>query len=76
MEAEPRFRRIRGYRNLQYVVGTLHALAPPDDVVAEVALHWRRKQGVCHSQSSTAKGTTPEKYRIVIDECTKAMVER
>ncbi len=37
VEAEPRFRRVRGYRDLQYLVGALDALAPPDDVVAEVA---------------------------------------
>ena len=36
-EAEPRFRRVRGYRDVQYLVGALDALAPPDDVVAEVA---------------------------------------
>ena len=37
VEAEPRFRRVRGYRDVQYLVGALNALAPPDDVVAEVA---------------------------------------
>ena len=37
VEAEPRFRRVRGYRDLQYLVSALDALAPPDDVVAEVA---------------------------------------
>ena len=37
VEAEPRFRRVRGYRDVQYLVGALDALAPPDDVVAEVA---------------------------------------
>ena len=29
--------RVRGYRDVQYLVGALDALAPPDDVVAEVA---------------------------------------
>ena len=37
VEAEPRFRQIRGYRDLQFLVGALDALAPPDDVVADVA---------------------------------------
>ena len=37
VEAEPRFRRVRGYRDVQYLVGALDALAPPDDVLAEVA---------------------------------------
>ena len=37
VDAEPRFRRVRGYRDVQYLVGALDALAPPDDVVAEVA---------------------------------------
>ena len=41
VEAEPRFRRVRrrvrGYRDLQYLVGALDELAPPDDVVADVA---------------------------------------
>ena len=37
VEAEPRFRRVRGYRDVQYLVRALDALAPPDDVVAEVA---------------------------------------
>ena len=29
VEAEPRFRRVRGYRDLRYLVGALDALAPP-----------------------------------------------
>ncbi len=37
VEAEPRFLRVRGYRDLRYLVGALDALARPDDVVAEVA---------------------------------------
>ena len=37
VEAEPRFRRVRGYRDLRYLVGALDALAPPDDAVADVA---------------------------------------
>ena len=37
VEAEPRFRRVRGYRDVRYLVGALDALAPPDEVVAEVA---------------------------------------
>ena len=28
--AEPRFRRVRGYRDLRYLVAALDALAPPD----------------------------------------------
>ena len=37
VEAEPRFRPVRGYRDVQYLVGALDTLAPPDDVVANVA---------------------------------------
>ena len=37
VEAEKRFRRVRGYRDLLYLVGALDALVPPGDVVAEVA---------------------------------------
>ena len=37
VEAEPRFRRVRGYRDLRYLVGALDALAPPDGAVADVA---------------------------------------
>ena len=37
VEAEPRFRRVRGYRDLLHLVGALDALAPPDGVVADVA---------------------------------------
>ena len=58
VEAEPRFRRVRGHRHVQYLVGALDALAPPDDVVAE----WRKmaeETASRHSQSSTANGTTP-----------------
>ena len=36
VEAEPRFRRVRGYRDLRYLVGALDALAPPDGAVADV----------------------------------------
>ena len=35
--AEKHFRRVRGYRDLQHLVGALDALAPPDGVVADVA---------------------------------------
>ena len=37
VEAEKHFRRVRGYRGLQHLVGALDALAPPDGVVADVA---------------------------------------
>ena len=37
VEAEPRFRRVRGYRDLRYLVGALDALAPPAGAVADVA---------------------------------------
>ena len=37
VEAEKRFRRVRGYRDLQHLVGALDALAPPDGMVADVA---------------------------------------
>ena len=37
VEAEKHFRRVRGYRDLQHLVGALDALAPPDGVVADVA---------------------------------------
>ena len=37
MEAEPRFRRVRGYRDLLHLVGALDALAPPYGVFADVA---------------------------------------
>ena len=37
VEAEKHFRRVRGYRDLQHLVGALDALAPPDGVVANVA---------------------------------------
>ena len=37
VEAEKHFRRVRGYRDLQHLVGALDALAPPDGVVAAVA---------------------------------------
>ena len=37
VEAEPRFRRVRGYRDMRYLVGALDALAPPDVAVADVA---------------------------------------
>ena len=35
VEAEKQ--RVRGYRDLQHLVGALDALAPPDGVVADVA---------------------------------------
>ena len=47
------------YRDVQYLVGALDVLAPPDDVVAEVAVTLAEETGVCHSRSSTANGTTP-----------------
>ena len=37
VEAEKHFRRVRGYRDLQHLVGALDALAPPAGVVADVA---------------------------------------
>ncbi|MDE0385823.1 MAG: IS256 family transposase [Defluviicoccus sp.] len=37
VEAEPRFRRVRGYRDLRYLVAALDALAPPAGAVADVA---------------------------------------
>ena len=37
MEAEPRFRRARGYRDPRYLVGALDPLPPPDGAVANVA---------------------------------------
>ena len=37
VEADKHFRRVRGYRDLQHLVGALNALAPPDGVVADVA---------------------------------------
>ena len=37
VEAEKRFRRVRGYRDLQHLVGALDALAPPDGMVVDVA---------------------------------------
>ena len=37
VEAEKHFRRVRGYRDLQRLVGALDALAPPDGVIADVA---------------------------------------
>ena len=37
VEAEPRFRRVRGYRDLRYLVGALDALAPPAGAIADVA---------------------------------------
>ena len=37
VEAEPRFRRVRGYRDLRNLVAALDALAPPDGAVADVA---------------------------------------
>ena len=37
VEAEKRFRRVRGYRDLQHLVAALDALAPPDGMVADVA---------------------------------------
>ena len=37
VEAEPRFRRVRGYRDLRYLVAALDTLAPPDGAVADVA---------------------------------------
>ena len=37
VEAEPRFRRVRGYRDLLHLVGAPDAVAPPDGVVADVA---------------------------------------
>ena len=36
VEAEPRFRRVRGYRDLQHLVSALNAMAPPDSLVADV----------------------------------------
>ena len=37
VEAEKRFRRVRGYRDLQHLVRALDAISPPDSVVAYVA---------------------------------------
>ena len=37
VEAEPRFRRVRGYRDLRCLVAALDALVPPDGAVAAVA---------------------------------------
>ena len=34
VEAEPRFRRIRGYRDVQHLVSTLDLMAPLDNLVA------------------------------------------
>ena len=45
MEAEPRFRRVRGYRDLRYLVDALDALAPPDGAVAAVAGQRGRRCG-------------------------------
>lgn len=37
VEAEKRFRRVRGYRDMQHLIGALDVLAPPDGMVADVA---------------------------------------
>ena len=37
VEAEPRFRRVQGYRDLRYLVAAPDALAPPDGAVADLA---------------------------------------
>ena len=37
VEAEKRFRRVRGYRDLPHLVAALDALAPPDTMIADVA---------------------------------------
>ena len=37
VDTEPRFRRVRGYRDLRYLVAALDVLAPPDGAVADVA---------------------------------------
>ena len=37
VEAEKHFRRVRGYRDLQRLLGALDAMGPPDGVVADVA---------------------------------------
>ena len=37
LEAEPRFLRVRGYRDLQHLVYALDAMSPPDSLVADVA---------------------------------------
>jgi len=37
VEAEKRFRRVRGYRDLQHLVRALDAMRPPDGMVADVA---------------------------------------
>ena len=36
VKAGPRFRRVRGYRDLRHLVGALDALALPDGAVADV----------------------------------------
>ena len=37
VEAEPCFRRVRGFRDLQHLVYALDAMSPPDSLVADVA---------------------------------------
>ena len=37
VEAEKHFRRVRGYRDLQRLLGALDAMGPPDGVIADVA---------------------------------------
>ena len=37
VEAEKHFRRVRGYRDLQRLIGALDAMGPPDGVIADVA---------------------------------------
>ena len=62
VEAEPRFRRMRGYRDLRRLVAALDALASPDDAVADVA--WNRRLGAETGSPLPAKfntnGTIPD----------------
>ena len=37
LKAEKHFRRVRGYRDLQRLLGALDAMGPPDGVIADVA---------------------------------------
>ena len=45
VEAEPRFRRVRGYRHLRHLVGAFDVLAPPDSLGADVAQRGQPRRG-------------------------------
>ena len=66
VEAEPRFRRARGYRDLRHLVGALDALAPLSTVIRNGVILDRTSTTTCrgaYEWASSARASLDERAR-------------